>query len=206
MKYNSKMTMVEFGPNGNKIVSQEPTEPNEKKEYNMQKRLYDAYNANDIEEYKKLFESFVNDPNLGEYFTYDEGPACSHHLSVYPYCECITQDTLENNMIKVHRHNYIAKCNCKNGKYYILLHNAYNLLFRPCYSTFSITKMIKHVRNNAASKNDHDIACEIEKNNKPEIIKWIESLHYETDEFPLMLDWENCHIDALHYNNCHMCN
>ena len=42
------MTMVEFGPNGKKIVSQEPTEPNEKKEYNMQKRLYDAYNANDI--------------------------------------------------------------------------------------------------------------------------------------------------------------
>ena len=191
-------------------IESELTQTNESLSLGLLKQINGALKTNDIDEYKRLFEIFVNDPKMNGYFDYNEQtPTYDDHHSVYPYCECTNKSTLYENMKKFHEYHFIVKCNCKNGKYYILLHNAYNFLFGMVYYSFSIPEILKRIKSFKGSKCEDTNACNIvdniEKNNKPEIIAWIESLHYETKEFSLMFDWNPCHTEQCKFDNCDQC-
>lgn len=127
--------------------------------YNILKDLYDANVSNNLDEYKKIFNNYISNPNIYGWFSYTDHPPSSCERQFYPLCKCNID---EEKLIKIHKGYYEAGCNCEDGKRYIALRNAYEIAAKrdKCLITFEISMFLK--MSNTNFEND-------------EIIKWIES-------------------------------
>ena len=92
MKFCPNMTTITFSKdeNGNSTSSSIPSEElctNES--YALNVNMHRALTEDNLEMYKILFDKYINNSEMCDYFTYDEeGPASDHHHSIYPSQSC----------------------------------------------------------------------------------------------------------------------
>lgn len=146
--------------------------------------IHNALKNNDFKSFTELFDDYINNPQIYNEFTYDtDGPATCHHYSKYPYCECYKTVNYKD-LRRIHRHNAKLKCNCVNGKFYLILRDAYFTLVR--YRSSRALSEIINIEGLMRKEND--------------IIMWLKNQHY-----PIMMDWDSIHIDAYYYPMCLKC-
>ena len=100
---------------------------------NQEQIDYSFYNAlinDDLEEYKKLFNQFMNDETYYGIHEYPNVHGGNFHLSRYPHCSCLNNSSvsLVSSLKKLNKCVSVFNCHCKNGKYYSLVNDATNYL------------------------------------------------------------------------------
>lgn len=170
--------------------------------------MYQTIKNDDLENYKKLFNEYINNDKYENYFYYNEqGPAYYHHFSKYPFCTCIDENNVKNSMFKIHKHNSIIKCCCKNGKYYLALIDAYQFYtdMHPL-----MRDIIIEIITITDEEENYDKFCEqykkilLIKNNKVKIISWLLSLK-DHNEYKLFIEWKSCHVGSDKHEYCTLC-
>jgi len=127
--------------------------------YLLLKELYTANEQDDLIKYQKLYNNFINDPDVYCWHSYTDHPAGPVKRQFYSLCSCSNANINvalvdpEDFLIKIHRGLYESGCNCKAGKRYFALRNAYEIQYRKvsnepgCFITFSIKDLINRTDN-----------------------------------------------------------
>lgn len=87
----------------------------------MSTELLKLISDNNFEEFENSCNNYLKDPNISDNFAFYDYD-CHTEEFQYPLCSC------KFLIQKVHRGFYVSKCNCENGKRYLLLKDSLNLL------------------------------------------------------------------------------
>jgi len=127
--------------------------------YSLLKELYTANEQDDLIKYQELYNNFINDPDVYCWHSYTDHPAGPVKRQFYSLCSCSNTNINvalvdpEDFLIKIHRGLYESGCNCKAGKRYFALRNAYEIQYKKVsdepgsFITFSIKDLINRTDN-----------------------------------------------------------
>lgn len=140
---------------------------NQDKNYLLLKELHEAYMADDLEKYIKLYSQYIDDANIYDFHIFSEHPPYNCTQVFYPLCTCNNKN--DDSLVKVHKGRYEQACNCVGGKRYLALRNAYEIELKKqfnekcCLIFYSIADLFEMFE------------CDIDTFKKSDIIKYIES-------------------------------
>ncbi len=99
----------------------------------------------DFELFKSLYQEYISNDKIYNYFSFgDQIASSAYDRSFYKLCTCLDKYKSEEYFCKIHRHLYILPCNCKNGKRYLILHEAYqNFIEKNDKKNYHINYTIK---------------------------------------------------------------
>lgn len=203
MKYSPSMVLVHWyeDDTDGEIIYESDKYIRDNEFYILCLDMRKALREDDLETYKILFDKYINNSQMCEYFTYWDYELCPHHHLLYPYCTCINEeDDPDDIMEQENKYTSFIKCTCANGKYFLALHDAYYKMYR--YIPKDVDRKDLNIKK----------YCEDERNNCPKtsIVQYLEDLHYESHQFPLKENWNPTHVPSQMspcvYEGCETCN
>ena len=184
--------------NNHESKQKQKEEAKQNNAFKASQKMHDVFTTGNLKEYRKAFYKYIHDPTVVNHFYYNvRGPATNHHFPMYPFCKCHSANDVEDIWYwRGVRGRASLPCKCANGKYYLLLHDAYTSFFKSSRHNCSIPEMEK---NEYPEDRISDPLCN-------EIIQWLLNLPSRNNTYKLMKDWNRCHIENYGpYNHCVLC-
>jgi hypothetical protein len=121
--------------------------------YSLLKELYETNDNGDLYRYQQIYNKFMSDSKIYCFHSYTDHPPGFVTRQFYPLCTCININTPSANsdpedlLVKIHRGLYELPCNCRNGKRYFALRNAYEIEYKKASGELGshITYSIKNL-------------------------------------------------------------
>ena len=150
------------------IIDNKPTNEN----YLLLESMSTHTENDNLESYIESYTRYMNDKIYG-FFSYTEHPPSYCDRQFYPLCVCAgaTEDEREANLVYVHRYLYELKCNCKDGKRYLALRNAYEIELKKKFTYLEEANYMLYTIKGLFDTFNADI----HSFEKSDIIKFIES-------------------------------